>query len=212
MDIIKIYKKLEKKYGPQGWWPIYVSPGDTLKYNIPYNFLKKYRTPHRDPFFEIAIGSILAQSTAWKNVAKAIVNLYNAKALTPKAIMNLKQARLCKLIRPAGYFRQKCRKVKIFSKWLVDEFNGDILGLRKHKVETVRGKLLNLWGIGKETADSIILYALNMSSFMIDEYTRRLCKNYKVELKEYDEYKKFFESAFAARKNKLKIYNYFVNY
>jgi endonuclease-3 related protein len=108
--------------------------------------------------------------------------------------LKLPTRKLQTLIRPAGYFRQKTRKLKLFSRWLVEEFGGDILKLKRLEIEDVRYKLLEQWGIGPETADSIILYALNKPIFVIDEYTRRLCKKHGVVYNTYDEYQKFFES------------------
>lgn len=192
MNIFGVYQKLFKVYGPQGWWPILVLE-QGIKYSIPYRSLSKYRASFRDPYFEIAVGAILTQSTAWKNVAIAINNLYNAKVLTPNKISRIKTARLQTLIRPAGYYKQKAKKLKIFSDWLVKNYNGDITRLKRCKASEIREKLLTLWGIGPETADSIILYALNKPLFVIDEYTRRLCKKYSVEFKEYDGYREFFE-------------------
>ncbi|MEK7064868.1 MAG: hypothetical protein AAB963_00305, partial [Patescibacteria group bacterium] len=185
MRVKAIYNQLLKKYGPQHWWPVYVRPGRTTP-GRPVWF--------RDTQFEIAVGAILTQNTAWKNVAKAIENLYNAKALTPAQILKLPTQKLQSLIRPAGYFRQKAKKLKLFSKWLMKEFGGDILRLKRWEIGDMRDKLLKQWGVGPETADSIILYALNKPIFVIDEYTRRLCKKYGVVYNTYDEYQKFFES------------------
>lgn len=185
MRVKTIYNQLLKKYGPQHWWPTFVRPGRTTA-GKPVRF--------RDPRFEVAVGAILTQNTAWKNVAKAIENLYNAKALTPARILKLPTRKLQALIRPAGYFRQKAKKLKLFSRWLIDEFDGDIMCLKRYKLQVTRYKLLAQWGIGPETADSIILYALNKPIFVIDEYTRRLCKKYGVVYNTYDEYQKFFES------------------
>ncbi|TAN32948.1 endonuclease [Patescibacteria group bacterium] len=182
MNARKVYKHLFKKYGPQGWWPLCHS--DRAK-------------RVEESLFEIAVGAILTQSTAWRNVAVAIANLDKAKALTPKAIIKMPKARLCKLIKPAGYFNQKCKKLKIFAKWLMENCGGDVLSLRGAKRRSnpleIRNKLLSIWGIGKETADSIILYALNKPIFVIDAYTRRLCAKFSIKFKEYDEYREFFE-------------------
>lgn len=223
MDVKLIYSQLLKKYERQGWWPLFMKHetcnmeqiGDwrvenELVYGVPYARLKEYKTRFRDPYFEIAVGAILTQNTAWKNVTVAIINLYKAKALTPRRLLKLPAAKLEKLIRPAGYFRQKTKKLRLFSRWLVDEFDGEIERLKDQKIERSRSELLMMWGVGRETADSIILYALNKPIFVIDEYTRRLCRSYGVEFKDYDEYREFFEKAFFGRgysKQKLtKIY------
>jgi endonuclease-3 related protein len=208
MNVLVIYSQLKKKYGPQGWWPLLITQNpdnkthrdwrmeNCLVYGVPYAKLKKYRTEFRDPYFEIAVGSILTQNTAWKNVATAIINLYQAKALTPQKLLKLPTAKLQKLIRPAGYFRQKTKKLRLFAKWLVDNYDGEILRLKDCKIKRLRGELLERWGIGRETADSIILYALNKPVFVVDEYTRRLFRQYGVEFKDYDMYREFFEKAF----------------
>lgn len=182
MRVKTIYNQLLKKHGQQHWWPIFTTHDS------------RNTKQDRDQRFEIAVGAILTQNTAWKNVAKAIENLYGAKALTPARILKLPTRKLQSLIRPTGYFRQKARKLKLFSKWLSDEFNGDVLKLKRYEIKEIRDKLLEQWGIGPETADSIILYALNKPIFVIDEYTRRLCKKYGVVYNTYDEYQKFFQS------------------
>ncbi len=186
MRVKTIYNKLLKKHGPQKWWPLHKFPSTLQGEGAGVRWY--------DPYFEIALGAILTQNTAWKNVAKAIENLYNAKALTPARILKLPTRKLQSLIRPAGYFRQKTKKLRLFSKWLVDKFDGDITQLKRYTLQDTRYKLLAQWGIGPETADSIILYALNKPIFVIDEYTRRLCKKYGVVYNTYDEYQKFFES------------------
>jgi endonuclease-3 related protein len=207
MDVKKVYEQFKKKYGHQQWWPIFIIHNTKfiipklaytehgLVYGVPCNQLKKLKTNFRDPYFEIAVGAILTQNTAWKNVAVAIKNLYEAKALTPERLLKLNTLKLQKLIRPAGYFRQKAKKLRIFSKWLVDGYNGQIEILKDLKIKDLRLRLLERWGVGPETADSIILYALNKPIFVIDEYTRRLCKQHGIVFKEYDEYREMFQSA-----------------
>jgi len=218
MELLEVYNRLKKTYGHQGWWPIFIDKKDNdaklrlywennLAYGIAYKNLKDYHTKTRDPYFEIAAGAILTQSAAWKNVALATVNLYRAKVLTPRAIYKLKLSALEKLIRPAGYFRQKAKKLKIFSKWLLDEFDGDILELGDLDNKIIREKLLELWGIGRETADSIMLYALNKPTFVIDEYTKRLCKIFKMQFKDYDHYKKYFEKNLGSKKEIFKEFH-----
>lgn len=189
MDVVKVYNELLKKYGRQGWWPVFM---------------------HQDPYFETAVGAILTQNTAWKNVVIAIQNLGNAKALTSKRLLKLSTPRLQKLIRPAGYFRQKEKKLRMFAQWLVEKYDGDIKRLKYCSLITARCSLLKLWGIGNETADSILLYALNKPIFVVDEYTRRLCHQYGVEFKQYDEYRLFFEKrlekAFPSSRERTKVY------
>lgn len=185
MDVFKVYKRLYRIYGPQGWWPIIGNANEKF----------------RDPHFEIAVGAILTQNTAWKNVAKAIYNLYQAKSLKPELILKLNTRKLQTLIRPAGYYKQKAKKLQIFCHWLVENYNGDLAKLKKYQIKTVRAKLLDLWGIGKETADSITLYALNKPIFVIDEYTRRLCHSFGKNFPEYDDYRHFFETNLKKHKS-----------
>ena len=177
-----------------------------LAYNIKYSDLKNYSTPFRDPYFEIAVGAILTQSTAWKSVAIAINNLYKEKVLTPKKILNLTDDELGALIKPAGYFKQKTKKIKIFCEWLINNNSGNLQNLKNKKVLPLRAELLSLWGIGPETADSILLYALNKEIFVIDEYTRRLCRTRGLEFKNYDDYRLFFEKSLSKEKNKIKLF------
>ncbi len=203
MDIFGIYQKLGRLYGPQGWWPIKINDEQIkfkrarsesgLVYGVPYKNLREYKNDFRDPFFEIAVGALLTQSAAWKNVARAINNLFRAKTLTAEKIYKMRDSRLQELIRPAGYYTQKTKKLKIFVKWLLDNYAGDMEKIKKEKTNIIRQKLLSLWGIGPETADSIILYALNKPIFVVDEYTRRLCNVFGKNFKTYEEYAKLFE-------------------
>lgn len=188
MDVFSIYRRLFDFYGPQHWWPAHQK--------------------NQEPAFEIAVGAILTQNTAWKNVAKAINNLRQAKVLTPAKIISLKKSRLEKLIRPAGYFRQKTKKLKIFSKWLVKNYNGDLRKIFKKKIPDTRCELLNLWGIGPETADSILLYAGNKPIFVIDAYTRRLCAKFGKHFKTYDACQEFFTQALKKKKT-ARLFNEF---
>lgn len=233
MNVVGIYKQLLKRFGPQGWWPIFVNSlpllgggrrrgykepcakypaprpshkrGEEttvgLLYGIPYPQLKKYRIAFRDPYFEIAVGAILTQNISWKNVACAIELLYKEKALTPEAIVKMSFKKLDKLLYCTRYHEQKAKKVKIFSRWLVEKFDGNIVKIKRLK--DLRSKLLDLWGIGRETADSIMLYALNEPVFMVDEYTRRLCGKHGVQFSDYDDYKNYFEKKLALRYNSL---------
>lgn len=184
----KIYKRLLKEYGPQGWWPLIdvngtnptktgsvkgYHPGD---YSYPQN---------RHEQFEICVGAILTQNTSWLNVEKALLNLHTGNALNPKKILTLENSSIGDAIKSAGYFNQKAKKLKIFSEFYL-KLNGKI---------PTRAELLALWGIGPETADSILLYAYNVPSFVVDTYTRRILTNLGLieENATYDEIKELFE-------------------
>jgi endonuclease-3 related protein len=145
----QFYDALFEAYGPQHWWP-----GDSR--------------------VEIAVGAILTQNTNWKNVERAIVNLRGANCLSWEALRDIEVERLAELIRPAGYYNVKARRLKNLVTWLWERHGGDFDGLARRSVEAVRAELLSINGIGPETADSIVLYALDMPTFVVDAYTARV--------------------------------------
>lgn len=145
MDIFSI---LFGHFGHQGWWP---GQGET----------------------EISVGAILTQNTNWNNASRAIQELKNYCLLTPQKIRELDEEKLASLIQSAGYYNQKARKLKYFMQWL-KEYHDDWRLIRKENTIGLRRELLSVWGIGKETADSILLYALEKPVFVIDTYTRRI--------------------------------------
>jgi endonuclease-3 related protein len=145
----EMFGRLAEFFGPQAWWP-----GDTP--------------------FEVMVGAILTQNTNWKNVEKAIAQLKRAKVLHPKKMLTLSDADLAQLIRPAGYFNIKTQRLKAFLKFLQEEFQGSITKMREESTDKLRGALLTVKGIGPETADSILLYALAHPIFVVDAYTYRV--------------------------------------
>jgi len=147
--LLNIYHQLMAGYGPQYWWPA------------------------QEPF-EVIIGAILTQSTAWGNVEKAIANLKAAKALSPEQLRRLAVTEVAALIHPCGYYNAKALKLKSFAHWLGEHFNDDLNRLFANNIDYLRQQLLSVHGIGQETADSIILYAANKPIFVIDAYTRRI--------------------------------------
>ncbi|MBD3355399.1 endonuclease [Candidatus Woesearchaeota archaeon] len=152
--IQKIYDILYKRFGPQRWWPT------TLEGELhPTYHGKKINQKQR---FEIIIGAILTQNTAWKNVEKAIFNLKKAELLDINKIRSADKRKIAKLIKPSGYFNQKAERLKLAAKFF-----------SKNKKPT-REQLLEVKGIGPETADSILLYAFNKPVFVIDAYTKRI--------------------------------------
>lgn len=161
--MLPLYQRLLSTHGPQGWWPVKGKyyPGD---YSIP-------RTD--EEVLEIIIGAILTQNTAWKNVEKAMDNLHDKKLIDIDKILKMPEKKLAQLIKPAGYFNQKAKKLKIMMQFLKKE---KIAELKKQNREELRQKLLSLWGVGPETADSIILYAFKKPMVVVDVYTRRLLK------------------------------------
>ena len=143
------YQTLSEAIGPMRWWPA--------------------RTP-----FEVIVGAILTQNTACSNVERAIANLRRAQMITPTALRRIPFARLAKLIRPSGYFRQKARKLKAFVYFLDGEYGGSVARMFRTPTLELRDRLLAVHGIGPETADSILLYAGRHPIFVVDAYTHRI--------------------------------------
>ncbi len=164
-----IYKKLYGHFGPQHWWP-----GDTP--------------------FEVAIGAILTQSTNWGNVEQAIRNLKSHNLLSPRGMHELSMRQLASLIRPAGYFNVKVRRLKAFLAFLMNDYRGKMDTMAREETAILRTKLLRVYGIGPETADSILLYAFGRPVFVIDAYTKRILSRHGVmaEGKSYDEFQDLF--------------------
>ena len=156
-------------FGPRHWWPA-------------------------DSPFEVIIGAILTQNASWSNVEKAINNLKNLKLLSPKKLARINIRKLEKLIRPSGFYKDKAKKIKIFVKFLNTFSGGGIKALCKLETCALRDRLLDIKGIGPETADSILLYALGKTVFVVDAYTKRVFSRHGL-LKEeqtYDEVQDFF--------------------
>jgi endonuclease-3 related protein len=165
--LMKIYSTLLKEHGPQRWWPC--------------------RTANR---FEICVGAILTQNTSWTNVEKAIDNLIKARCLDARKIARMHITKLQKLIRPSGFFRQKSKRLKDFSAFVLG------FGSTGNFLKSVtRGALLQVNGIGPETADSILLYACDRPYFVVDSYTRRMLSSLGLidANSEYESIKQFFE-------------------
>jgi endonuclease III related protein len=163
--IYDIYKTLYKTFGPQHWWPAKTK-------------------------LEIIIGAILTQNTSWHNVEKAITNLKKYKLIRVDKLHKTKIETLQKIIRPAGFYKQKSQTLKNLISFLMKEYNGKITTFLKEKQNILREKLLAIKGIGKETADSIILYAANKPLFVVDKYTRRIFSRHNIIENENIEYDK----------------------
>ena len=148
-QLTEIYQLLFDRFGPQHWWP-----GETQ--------------------FEIVIGAILTQNTSWANVEKAIANLKSAGSLNAEALHNLDHAQLAQLIRPAGYFNIKAKRLMSFLNWLFENYDGRLTNLEGINTYQLRPELLSVKGIGPETADSVLLYAFDRPVFVVDAYTARI--------------------------------------
>ncbi len=149
------YESMYRRSGPQGWWP-----GRTR--------------------FEVIVGAILTQNTAWTNVEKAIGNLRREKLLTPERLHGVEEKKLASHIRPAGYFNIKAKRLKNFTDYLFRNYDGSLDRFLSHKNNGLRTELLGVNGIGPETADSILLYAGGHPEFVVDAYTKRMLVRHKV--------------------------------
>ena len=167
--LLDLYNKLYEAFGPRHWWP-----GDSP--------------------FEITVGAILTQNTAWRNVEKAINNLKAASLLSPEALQHLPVEDLAAAIRPAGYYNIKAKRLKHFLNFLFRENAGDLDRLLAENLDTLRTRLLSVNGIGPETADSILLYAGNKPTFVVDTYTKRILFRHRLMPEEvlYEEVRSFF--------------------
>jgi endonuclease-3 related protein len=166
------YDAMSRRLGPMKWWPA--------------------KTP-----FEVIVGAILTQNTAWTNVERAIRNLRKERLLTQTALEKVSVARLATLIRSSGYFRQKAKKLKAFVRFSRKEFGGSLRRMFSLPTAELREKLLAVHGIGPETADSILLYAGNHPIFVVDAYTRRIMTRHYLmhEKAAYDDVRTLFENS-----------------
>jgi endonuclease-3 related protein len=147
------YRALIAAWGPQDWWPA--------------------RTR-----FEVIVGAFLTQNTAWTNVERALASLRGARVLSVAGIRRISPRRLETLIRPAGYFRQKAHRLKVFVRHLDSGYGGSLARMFARPTAELRAELLALHGVGPETADSILLYAGGHPSFVVDAYTRRILERH----------------------------------
>ena len=177
------YRRLLAAHGPQHWWP-----GRTR--------------------FEVIIGAILTQNTAWVNVEHALSKLRHEKLLTPRAIENVSFVRLARLIRSSGYFRQKAKTLKAFVQFLRGKYASSLTRMFNASTEPLREQLLAIRGIGPETADSILLYAGNHRVFVVDAYARRILERHQLAPPKlpYEHIRKFFEQNLP---KEVSLYNEF---
>jgi endonuclease-3 related protein len=182
-DLMRYYEAMATALGPMRWWPA--------------------QTP-----FEVIVGAILTQSTAWGNVERAIANLRAAGLLTPSAMLRVRTQRLAALVRPSGYFRQKAKKLKAFVRFLQTGYRGSLERMFRTPTSELRKKLLAVHGIGPETADSILLYAGNHPVFVVDAYTHRIFGRHGITdgKPDYEKVRAFIESSIPLRP---KLFNEF---
>lgn len=168
-DIKELYEKLFELFGPQDWWPA-------------------------DTPWEVAVGAILTQNTNWSNVEKAISNLKKQKILSPQKILNCEIRTLEEALKPSGYFRMKSIRLQNLAKWWIENVKNNKPTALKKGIKFLRNSLLSVNGVGRETADSILLYSFDIPIFVVDAYTRRIASrhfqiNYNID---YDELQKIF--------------------
>ena len=180
----RLYGVLLRAFGPQRWWP-----GESP--------------------FEVMVGAVLTQNTNWRNVQRAIDNLRGRGLLEPRRLARLSEAELARLIRPAGFFRVKARRLKALIDWLTSPAGGDLRRLRRRPLAGLRHELLGISGVGPETADSILLYALGKPTFVVDAYTRRVLRRHGLidERAAYEDIKVLFESSLPRRVNSYNEYH-----
>ena len=177
MSVSVIYEILNSHYGDLQWWPA--------------------KTP-----YEVIVGAVLTQNTAWGNVEKAIANF--GDRLSPEYVLDVDIEELKNIIRPAGFFNQKAVYLKAVTEWFL-KYDFDIASIQRESLEKLRPELLSVKGVGKETADSILLYAFGFPTFVVDAYTVRLCERYGIKAgKGYDEVKNHFEENIP---RSVEIYN-----
>jgi endonuclease-3 related protein len=169
--LLRLYRRLLARHGPQGWWPS--------------------RTP-----FEVAVGAILTQHTAWTGAARAVGALRTRGLMTPRRLASRDHATLAGLVRAAGTYRLKARTLLDFTRWLLVRFGGDFRGVRRAALGPLRRELLGVRGLGPETVDAILLYAAGRPVFVADAYARRVLTRHRL-LRTgagYEEARAFLES------------------
>ena len=173
-QVREYYHTLFQAWGPQNWWPA-------------------------GSRFEVILGAYLTQNTAWTNVERAMANLRRAGILSVKGIRTVPLAELERLIRPSGYFRQKAARLKTFVDFVDKRHGGSLQRMFSRPTAELREELLQLNGVGPETADSILLYAGNHPVFVVDAYTRRILARHEILPKEatYEDIRELFESALS---------------
>jgi len=165
-----VYRCLLAHFGSQGWWP--TTPKGS--FSPVYHSKPKVNHLSETEKFEICVGAILTQNTAWTNVQKALLQLNQARLMSPEKIERTPFNKLARLIRSSGYFRQKAKKLKFYSSYLIKNYMGKVSILLKKPLPLLREELLGLYGLGPETVDSIMLYAGGVPTFVVDAYTRRI--------------------------------------
>jgi endonuclease-3 related protein len=179
--LMEAYRRMFNCFGPRNWWP-----GDSP--------------------WEVMLGAILTQNTAWGNVERAIDNLKTHGLLSATAVADAPLEQLTQLIRPSGYYRQKAKKLKALVEFFKQEYAFSIVKMRGEELPILRNKLLGIFGVGPETADSILLYALDKPVFVVDAYTKRIFSRHGFFPEDYTyrQIQEFFEERLPTE---VKLYN-----
>ena len=197
-NILKIFNILLKKNGNQNWWPI----------DKDYHYKN-----NSDPRFEVIVGAILTQNTSWSNVEQSLITLKNNNKLDINKIYNIDISDLRKLIRSSGFYNQKAERIKNIASYIHNNYDSNLNSFFNREIKDIRKELLSLNGIGPETADSILLYAGNKPIFVVDDYTKRICKRLSIETDiSYNDIQKFFENNLRnkfSNKEIIKVYQEF---
>ena len=190
-NLYEIYNKLFSYFGKQNWWPA-------------------------ENRFEVIVGAILTQNTAWKNVEKAIARLKEKNILSLEGILSIDKNMLKQLIRPSGFYNQKADRLKHFVEYMDKKYKRNLDLFLNRNTEEIRRELLSINGIGFETADSILLYAGDHPIFVVDAYTKRLCKRLplrNIDCDNYEEIREKFEKELSReignREKLIRLYKEF---
>ncbi|MEK7243762.1 MAG: endonuclease III domain-containing protein [Thermodesulfobacteriota bacterium] len=182
-ELLKIYKLLDGYFGDLHWWPA-------------------------DNPFEVMVGAILTQNTAWTNVEMAIKALRKRRLLTPAALLRIPEDDLAEIIRASGYYHLKAARLKAFVRFFMDDYSGSVAAMKAEGLPLLREKLLGVRGVGPETADSILLYACQKPIFVSDAYTRRILLRHGL-IDEAADYDGIQSLVMASLPNDVNLFNQF---
>ena len=182
-ELLKIYKLLDGYFGDLHWWPA-------------------------DNPFEVMVGAILTQNTAWTNVEMAIKALRKRRLLTPAALLRIPEDDLAEIIRASGYYHLKAARLKAFVRFFMDDYSGNVAAMKAEGLPLLRKKLLGVRGVGPETADSILLYACEKPIFVSDAYTRRVLLRHGL-IDEAADYDGIQSLVMASLPNDVNLFNQF---
>ena len=183
---MEMYEAMVERFGHLDWWPT--------------------RPDSEDGPLEIAVGAVLTQNTNWSNVEKALANLYRAGAMNVTTLHEMPHEQLAELIRPAGYYNVKTKRLKNLIAAVYDSYGDDLAGFLDRSIDTLQEELLAINGVGRETADSIILYAAGKTTFVVDTYTYRVLYRHLL-IGPEDDYESVKELMESSLESSVELYN-----